>query len=85
MGDVAARIRVMPSSADIDIDALVDKIRNAVSPKDVAVTPIAFGLKAIDVMVVVPDGTEGGTSSIEEKLRAIEGVESAETTDVTLI
>ena len=85
MGDVAAKIRVMPSSADVDIEALKGKIREAVNATDITVTPIAFGLKALDVLVVMPDGTEGGTGPVEDKLRSIEGVESVETIDVTLL
>ncbi len=85
MGDVAARIRVMPKSPDVDLEALIAEIRRAVDVSDIQITPIAFGLKAVDVMVVIPDGTEGGTAPYEEKLRSIEGVESAETVDVTLL
>ena len=85
MGDVAAKIRVMPSSPDEDVDAIISSIREMVNAQDIQITPIAFGLKAIDVIVVIPDGTQGGTSSVEEKLRSINGVESAETVDVTLL
>ncbi len=85
MGDVAAKIRVMPSSPDEDLNNIISKIREMVDVSDIQITPIAFGLKAIDVVVVIPDGTEGGTSPVEEKLRAIDGVESAETIDVTLL
>ena len=85
MGDVAARIRIMPSSPEVDLEKIIAEVRKRVDASDIQITPIAFGLKAVDVMVVIPDGTEGGTSPVEEKLRQIEGVESVETIDVTLL
>ncbi len=85
MGKVAAKIRVMPESPEVDIEALKAKIREMVDAEDIAEAPIAFGLKALDVLVVMPDGTEGGTSPIEERLRSIDGVQTVETIDVTLI
>jgi len=42
---------------------------------------IAFGLRALDVTVVVPDA-EGGVDPIAEDISSIDGVESAEVVDV---
>ena len=85
MGDVAAKIRVMPESPEVDLEDLKKRIQATADVRDIAETPIAFGLKALDLLVVIPDGTEGGTNPVEEKLRKLEGVQSVETVDVTLV
>jgi elongation factor 1-beta len=85
MGDVAATIRIMPVSVDTDLKALKDRLVAALpegaefgtSRED----PIAFGLKAIMMVVLVGD-LEGGTEKVEEALAAVEGVESVTVTEV---
>jgi elongation factor 1-beta len=48
------------------------------SIQDVGVEPIAFGLKALKIAVIVEDG-EGGTEAVEEALASVPGVSQAET------
>jgi elongation factor 1-beta len=85
MGDVAATIKIMPVGVDVDLEALKDRLV-AVLPEGAAYgtheeQPIAFGLKAI-VMVVIVGDLEGGTDSVEEAFAAVEGVESVQVTEV---
>ncbi|MDP2216313.1 MAG: elongation factor 1-beta [Methanolobus sp.] len=85
MGDVAATIRIMPVSVDTDLKALKDKLVAALPESAEFGTsredPIAFGLKAIMMVVLVGD-LEGGTEKVEEALAAVEGVESVTVTEV---
>jgi translation elongation factor 1B (aEF-1B) len=82
MGSVVAILRVMPESAEIDLEQLKRAIRLQVpAVQDIAEEPIAFGLKALKVAAIVGDN-EGGTEPLEQALSAIDGVASAETIDL---
>lgn len=87
MGEVIALIRVMPSEVlnDEQMNDLRKKVEEKIkSPAKLAridVRDIAFGLRALDVTVVVPDA-EGGVDPVAEEITKIEGVESAEVVDV---
>ncbi|MFB6220379.1 MAG: elongation factor 1-beta [Halolamina sp.] len=79
MGDVAAKLKVMPQSPEIDLDDLEDRLETAL-PEGAEIRgfqrdDVAFGLVALLPTVVVPD-EEGGTEAVEEQFKAVEGVES---------
>lgn len=79
MGDVAAKIRIMPTGMDIDLDELKKALTKAV-PKGARLhgfseEPVAFGLKALMVVVKVGD-LEGGTEQVEEAFGKVKGVEN---------
>ncbi len=79
MGDVAASIKVMPKSPDIDLDELQDSLEAAL-PEGARISgakteEVAFGLTALIPTVIVADG-EGGTESVEEAFAAVDDVES---------
>lgn len=87
MGKVVALIRVMPS--DILDDSQMEELKRKVKEKireparltRIDIRDIAFGLRALDVTVVVPDA-EGGVDPIAEDISTIDGIESAEVVDV---
>jgi translation elongation factor aEF-1 beta len=81
MGDVAIRLKVLPSGADTNLGRIKDEL-NKMGAKEIREQPIAFGLKLIDVLFVLPD-KEG--SNLEEKIQKIPGVGSVETESITLI
>ncbi|PSP93300.1 elongation factor 1-beta [Halobacteriales archaeon QS_4_62_28] len=79
MGKVAAKIKVMPNSPDVDLDALQERLEGAL-PEGAKINgvereDVAFGLVALFPTVVVPDDA-GGTDPVEEAFSEIEGVES---------
>ena len=84
MGEVLCTLTVMPTGVDVDIESIEKKIKDLLSPEETKIVPVAFGIKSIVVSKVIPDG-EGGTEELEEKIKALEGVENVETTGVTLI
>lgn len=88
MGNVMMKIRVMPSDVDVDLNQVLEKIKNiqleGVEIRDSAIQPIAFGLKAIVLMAVMPD-TEGIGDKYVEEIGKIEGVESVEIEDMELL
>ncbi|KAA0008533.1 MAG: elongation factor 1-beta [Thermoplasmata archaeon] len=87
MGEVIALIRVMPTEIlnDEQMDELKRRIERKIkSPAKLTridIRDIAFGLRSLDVTVVVPDA-EGGVDPIAEELAQMDGVESAEVVDV---
>jgi translation elongation factor aEF-1 beta len=87
MGEVIGLIRVMPGEviSDEEIQKMIDDIKAVIKPPAkvgrIDVKNIAFGLKGLDVTVMVPDDA-GGLDPIAEKISNVENVESAEVTDV---
>jgi elongation factor 1-beta len=85
MGEVVATIKLMPDSPDIDIAKIKEQVEKSIPDEaelhKIEEEPIAFGLIALNVMVVVGD-IEGGTEKVEEALSKIENVGSIEVVDV---
>lgn len=85
MGEVVATIKLMPESPDMDMDKVKAEIKDLIPEgtelHSIEEEPIAFGLVALNVMVVVDDG-EGGTEQVEENLSKIDEVASLEVVDV---
>ena len=90
MGDVVGLIRVLPSGVleDDQISTMMENIKALIKPPAkigrIEVKNIAFGLRGINVTVIVPD-TAGGVDPIAEEISKIEHVETAEVTDVGLL
>ena len=79
MGKVAAKLKVMPQSPEVDLDALEERIEDAL-PEGARINgferdDVAFGLVALLPTVIVPDDA-GGTEAVEESLAGVEEVES---------
>jgi len=85
LGDVVARIKVMPVGIETDLDALTGRIMtveiDGIKITGVEKKPIAFGLQALMVTVMLGD-QEGGTEPIEEALSGLKEVESVQVTDL---
>ncbi|MFC6733084.1 MULTISPECIES: elongation factor 1-beta [unclassified Haladaptatus] len=85
MGKVAAKMKVMPSSPEIDLDDLQDRLEQAL-PEGAKINGferdnVAFGLIALLPTVIVPDGA-GGTEAVEEAFIEVDGVESVSVENV---
>ena len=80
MGEVAAKMKIMPESVDTNLVELKEKIKGAIPAGtdlhgDIIEEPIAFGLKALIVTLIVND-EEGGTEAVEEAFAKVPGVEN---------
>jgi len=85
MGKVAAKIKVMPNSPEIDLDELQEKLEDAL-PEGAKINgferdDVAFGLVALLPTVIVPDDA-GGTEAVEENFSNVDDVESVEVENV---
>jgi elongation factor 1-beta len=88
MARVIITLKIMPEDIDVDLTALLKKIRTAV-PKGTDVraheiVPIAYGLKALRLNVA-RDESMGGTDDIEAAIQALEGVSQVEVEMVSKI
>lgn len=85
MGKVAAKLKVMPQSPEIDLDGLQEDLEAAL-PEGAKIRgferdEVAFGLVALLPTVIVPDDA-GGTEAVEEAFGGVEGVESVSVENV---
>ena len=82
MGNVAVELKVMPESTDIDLEKVKEEISKKMKLQDSKIEPLAFGLKQLKILVIVPDGETG---DLEGKIKEIKGVSEVETGSVTLV
>lgn len=86
--NVIAQFRVLPSDIDVDLGELMKRIEASL-PENTKIEafredPIAFGLKALVINMLMEDKA-GGTSPIEESVKSLPSVESVEVVGVTRI
>lgn len=86
MAQVVVTIKIMPESVDVDLKELEAKAKQEITNLGgdvgkVDIEPVAFGLKSINLIFVI-DEKRGSLDPIEEKLASLEGVQSAEVSDV---
>jgi translation elongation factor aEF-1 beta len=76
---------IMPESLEIDLNALSDKVKGIISKYGevgkISFKPVAFGLESIEIMAIF-DESKGSTEPIEKEILELEGISSAEVTDV---
>ncbi|MBV0923370.1 elongation factor 1-beta [Halomicroarcula limicola] len=81
MGKVAAKIKVMPESPDVDLDDLQERLEGSLPEgakiKGFERDDVAFGLVALFPTVIIPDEA-GGTDAVEEAFADVDGVESVD-------
>jgi elongation factor 1-beta len=85
MGKVAANMKIMPQSPEIDLDELQERLEASL-PEGAQINgferdDVAFGLVALLPTVIVADDA-GGTEVVEEAFADVEGVESVSVEDV---
>lgn len=83
MAQVAISLKVMPKSPKVDLEKLKEEIVHKVEVRDAKIEPVAFGLKALKILVIAPE--KGGTEQIEKTIRSIGGVGGVEVESVTLL
>ncbi len=86
MGEVAVQLKIMPSGPKVDLKGLSNRITSQITDYgrmyNCEVHPIAFGLKALIVTVIVED-KEGGTEAVETSISEIDEVESVQVVAAT--
>ncbi|MBT7903284.1 elongation factor 1-beta [Candidatus Woesearchaeota archaeon] len=86
MADVIVTLRLMPISPEVNLDELKGKADTIIQSFEAEIgktiiTPIAFGIKALD-LIFVRDEKLGSTEAMEKQIEELEDVNSAEVIDV---
>lgn len=86
MAEVVVKLKVLPESIDTNLSKLKGLCSKEIKAfggevHKVEEKPIAFGLVSLEFMFIL-DEKKGGTDPLEEKLRKVKGVRSAEVVDV---
>jgi len=89
MGDVLIFFQAAPEGLETDLNKMRVGLEAAAKkhgklPGPIEQKPLAFGLNALIVKVIIPDKA-GLMDKLEAELRAVEGVSNLETLDMTLI
>ena len=81
--DLIVVFKLMPEGAEVDVQKLgeralatVKEIAPDAKVQNVEFKPIAFGLKSVNVTVLMSDGA-GGPDALEEAFNGLDGVGSA--------
>ena len=82
MGKVAVSLKIMPESPETDLEKVKAEIAKKVEVKDAKIEPLAFGLKALKILVIVPDSSMEG---IESEIRSVAGISEVEVESSTLL
>ncbi|MBA3046534.1 MAG: elongation factor 1-beta [Candidatus Thermoplasmatota archaeon] len=80
MGQVLLTFEIMPNGLEVDLDTMRKGVETKISGfckiEQVEIKPIAFGLKALMMNIVVED-EEGMMDRVEAEIGSVEGVQSA--------
>ena len=86
MGKIVIAYKIFPSEASVDLELLKEKIKkelsDIVSVQRFGEEPIAFGLSALIVNMVLPEDKEGILDETEKRLSKIEEVGQIQTIGV---
>ena len=88
MGEVALQYRVLPEGLEVDLDELQKGVEGALPAgavmKAAEKKPLAFGLQALHVLIVLDD-KKGGAETVEEAIAGVPGVQSVEIVQMGLL
>jgi translation elongation factor aEF-1 beta len=85
MGYVIAKYAVRPEGVETDLNAIKGEIEQMEHFRAAEIEPLAFGMNQIIAIFRINDKVENtGVDQVEEKLRAISGVESVEMLEMGL-
>lgn len=88
MGEVGLQYRVLPEGLDVDLEKLRYDIERALPDgarlRASEQRPVAFGLKALHVLIVLDD-KKGGAEQVENAIAGVAGVQSVEIVEMGLI
>jgi|GEM_PF-128460 len=87
MARIAVLLRIFPEDADLKPEELKNRILKKLPGKyqlaQYQSEPIAFGLEALRMVILMPEETEGGTEELENILQAVPGVSQVDVLSVT--
>lgn len=86
MGKIVIAYKIFPSEAGIDLEVLKEKIKKQLSDiasiQRVSEEPIAFGISALVVNMVLSEDKEGILDETEKRLTSLEEISQIQTLGV---
>lgn len=88
MGAVALQYRILPEGLEVDLAKLLEDVRKAIpsyaSLRASEEKPLAFGLRALHVLIVMDD-KQGGAEQVEAAIAGVSGAQSVEIVEMGLL
>lgn len=88
MGEVGLQYRILPEGLEVDLKKLKDEIGKVLPHgaflRAAEERPVAFGLKALHVLIVLDD-KKGGAEQVETAIAGVAGVQSIEIVEMGLL
>lgn len=88
MGEVGLQYRVLPEGLEVDLKKVEEDIKKALPEgaklRAAEQRPLAFGLKALHVLIVMDD-KKGGADQVETAISGVTGVQSVEIVEMGLL
>ncbi len=88
MGEVGLQYRILPEGLEVDLKKLEEDIKKALPDgaklRAAEQRPLAFGLKALHVLIVMDD-KKGGAEQVESAITGVAGVQSVEIVEMGLL
>ena len=88
MGEVGLQYRILPEGLEVDLTKLEGDIKKALPDgarlRAAEQRPLAFGLKALHVLIVMDD-KKGGADQVEDAISKVPGVQSVEIVEMGLL
>ncbi len=88
MGDVGIIYKILPEDLEVNVEDLMkrieEQVKDMVKIKGMQIKPIAFGLNAILMYIIVKDEA-GIAEKFEEKVKGIKGVGEIEVEEMSLL
>jgi len=87
MANAVITVKIMPESPEVDLSKIELEAKRIIAKfagegeTKTEIEPVAFGLKALKIIFVM-DEKKGSPDPVAEKIQILEGVNSAEITDV---
>ncbi len=88
--NTVAILRIMPKGIDVDLKKIEEGVKEILSKCETSkfhsseIKPIAFGLKALEVTLLITE-EKSELESIEDKILKLDGVENVTEMDIHLI
>jgi elongation factor 1-beta len=88
VGEVGLQYRVLPEGLETDLKKLEEDIKKSLPEfaklRAAEQRPLAFGLKALHVLIVMDD-KKGGAEQVESAISGVAGVQSVEIVEMGLL
>ena len=80
-GTVVVTFKIMPDGVETDMEALENTVKEKINPSKSEIIPIAFGLKSLVIVKVIPE-KDGELDRVEKEISSIPDVREVEVTNV---